>query len=130
METKYAYISSTQNGDIYPDNVWYDFSVELPMELKFNDSCKCAVVEFSVEPSMLLDVNVFCDLVEGSCFESIIAPFIFKAKESPAFINIPQFHNVINPSVKNFRIYMRSGFKNLIPIENIQAVNIVLAFQS
>ena len=129
MAITYVSISSTQNIDIYPQNLWHDFSVELPMELLLKSSCQCAVVEFSVHPHVVIDVNIFCDLIEGSCFEGGIAPFLFKAKESPAFISFPQFHHLIYPSVKNFRIYIRESFTNAIPVQSVQAVNMVLAFK-
>ena len=124
----YLYISSSQNLDIFPNNLWYDFFVELPMELIFKEPRKCALLEFDVYPSMDLNINVFCDLIDNSCFEGQISPFLYKVTEIPAIVHYPQFHKVIYQSVKRFHIYLRTSFTNSIPTQSIQAVNMVLGF--
>ena len=126
---EYIFITSNQNSDLFPDNRWDNFQVELPKELTFNNKIECSLLFFDVYPKVNLKVNIFCDILEENCFENALAPILSTISEIPFQIKYPLFVPLKLRTVKNFKISIKSAFTHLTPTESIQQANLVLAIR-
>ena len=126
---KYVWISSNQNKDKFPDNQWYDFQVELPMELYFPGDCECALLNFDVNPLFQVEVNIFCDILEQNCFGNSLSPYLKTIDQVPYTSQTFTFVKVLNPTVRRFRITIKSSFSNSIPTESIEESTLLLVFR-
>ena len=126
---EYVYVTSTQNLNIYNNNTWYDFRVTLPKELFFSKSCECALFSFDTNPSFQLDVDVFCDVIEETCYKDSLAPFLAKISGVPYSFIQPNFMKVTNKSVRNLHFYIKSSFAHTIPTESVEVTQLILLFR-
>ena len=123
---EYIYLTSSQSRDVYSGNVWYDFNVDLPKELYFPNGCECALVSFDTYPSMDMDCNLFCDILEQSCFENLLLPFLACVKTPPQYFEQLHFKKTICPRIASLRLYIRKAYTNEPPSESIQFTQVVL----
>ena len=123
---EYIFISSLQNSDLFPENTWHDFHVELPKELVFKSKCECALLFFDVNPLFNLEVNIFCDLLEEHCFEDSLAPFLSPVFEVPLRVENPIFVPLRQTTIKRIRISIKKAFTHSTPTESIQQSNLLL----
>ena len=126
---KYVWISSNQNKDKFPDNQWYDFQVELPIELNFKENCECALLNFDVNPLFQLEVNIFCDILEQNCFGTSLAPYLNTIEKVPYKFQHLTFIKVTTPTIRRFRITIKSTFTNSTPSESVEESTLLLVFR-
>lgn len=125
----YVWVSSLQNKDKFPENQWYDFQVELPKELVFKEECECALLSFDINPLIQIEVNVFCDILEQSCFGNSLAPYLNTVDQVPIRFQNLTFVKVLSSSIRKFRVTIKSTFTNSTPTESIQESSLLLAFR-
>ena len=126
---EYLCVSSKQDLDLFPQNVWHDFCIVLPTELYNKDGWECALLSFDINPLTDLEVNVFCDLVKGSCFQKSLLPFLSKVSRVPIYFENLNFVKVISPSVKSFRIYIKTAFSQELPSDGIEEITLILVLR-
>ena len=126
---EYVYVSSLQNINIFPDNTWHSFTVELPKELKFDKKCECALLYFDVYPDVQEEVDIFCDLLEQSCYKTALAPFLATATSIPFQPSYLNFVKVISPSIRRFRITIKSSFTVTTLSQSQTEARMILVFQ-
>ena len=124
-----VYLTSTQSQNIFTENNWFDFRVNLPKELVFKNFCECALLSFDTYPSFQLDVDIFCDALEGSCFRDSLAPFLAKISDVPYSFIQPNFIKVTNTSLRTLHFYIRTSFAHTIPTESVETVQLILLFR-
>ena len=100
-----------QNIDLFPQNTWHDFDVELTKELVFNNKCECALLFFDVNPLFQLELNIFCDILEQTCFENSLASFLSPVTELPYKPTNPLFFPIKTSTIKRLRISIKNSFR-------------------
>ena len=124
---EYLYISSTQCSDIFPQNTWYDFEVELPKEIILKHKSELSLIFFDVSPSVQVDVDIFCDILEENCYQNSLAPFLSTISEVP-YRSVVPFHVPIRlSSIKKLRFSIKTAFNHSVPTEAIEQANLILA---
>ena len=126
---EYICVSSNQDLDKFPQNVWYDFSVVLPKALVNKEGWECALLSVDINPLSDLEMYIFCDLVKGSCFQKSILPFLGKVSRMPTHFENLNFVSVINPTIENFRIYIKRAFSQDIPTDGVEELTVTLVLR-
>ena len=126
---EYIFVTSNQQTDLFPENSWYDFQVQLPKEIVFENKTECALLLFDVNPLFDLNVNIFCDILENNCFENSLSPFLCNITEVPQRALYPIFIPLRVKSIKRLRFTIKSAFTNTIPSESIQQSSLLLLFR-
>ena len=126
---EYIFISSNQQLDLFPENTWYDFQVQLPKEIIFKHKYECALLLFDVNPLFQLTVNVFCDILEDICFEDNLYPLLCNILEVPYRSNKPIFFPLKVNTLNRFRISIKRAFTNSTPTESIEQSSFLLMFR-
>lgn len=118
-------LASNNSRRFHEDNVWYDFTTELPqaVEGKFT----CALLEFSSQSSMVEDLYVFCDLCEPEYVQDSVLPLLRIVSE-PGEVSIPYFKPVSRQVIQRVHITIRN--QNLeVPSNSIGPVRITLGLE-
>lgn len=125
----YIFISSNQQLDLFPQNTWHEFEVELPKEITFKSKFECSLLFFDVNPLIQLNVNIFCDILNNNCFEESLSPFLCNITEVPFRLESPIFIPLKVNSLKRLKITIKSAFSNSIPTESISQSSLLLGFR-
>lgn len=122
----YLHLSSKDSLHFHPNNVWYDFTIELPSTI--SGSFRCGLLEFFSTSSMQEDLYIFSDICEPEFIHDSLLPLLRIVTE-PGEMSIPHFKSVSRKEIQRIRVYIRN--KNLVvPDLNIGIVRMTLALES
>lgn len=122
----YLNLSSSDSLSYYPDNVWFDFTVELPRAIE--GRYDCALLEFFTSAPLVEDLYIFTGICEPEFVHDAVLPLLRIVSE-PGELSTPFFKRVSRQVIQRVHIYIRD--KNMfLPKENLGPVRITLGLEA
>ena len=118
---KYLFISSKDSSRDYPNNKWYDFTLDLPSELILQGEWECGLLEINCLPRIDRELVVYCDIVDQSYFHNGMASVLRCVFQSSEIYHNPYFLNLNRNRISHVRIYIRDLVTGrVLPEHNIE----------
>lgn len=111
MNEYYLFISSEDSKDLYPNNNWFDFTVELPQDLNVLGKWEVAILDIFLSGPVRSSMNLCSDLCVESYSQGSFSPVLRNIPQSSkGYISYPIgfYFELIRNNIKRFRIYMQS----------------------
>ena len=102
---KYLFLSSKDSLRDYPNNKWYDFTVDLPSELILEGDWECALMDGI--PRVDRELVVFCDIAEQSYFSNGTASVLRCVFQSTNIFVNPYYIPINRNRTGHVRIHIR-----------------------
>ena len=102
--TSYIHLSSTDNVDIFPNNVGNDFTCMLPNSLN-NTTDDYEMALCYIQGQLPVAYNVFCDVIEQNVIKGQTLPVLRHVLSKRDFPDL-QFIKVAVPRVNRIQIFL------------------------
>ena len=102
--TNYIHLSSTDNVDIFPNNVGNDFTCILPNSLN-NTTDDYEMALCYIQGPLPAAYNVFCDVIEQNVIKGQTLPILRHVLSKRDFLDL-QFIKVTVPRVNRIQIFL------------------------
>ena len=119
----YLFLSSSDCGDIYPDNNPLDFTIDLFPILELKGEWECGLLEIDYKPSNI-DLFLYCDLCESSFVHGNYLPLLRFVKKVSIYER-PMFFPISREVVSRLRLYIRDA-EGKVPSFNIKELKCTL----
>ena len=123
--TNYIHLSSTDNVDIFPDNVGSDFTCLLPNAIE-NLVDDYVMALCYIQGPLPSAYNVFCDVIEQNVIKGQTLPVLRHVLSKRDFLDL-QFIKVAVPRVSRIRIFLTD--LNLKPLKLSGAVRCTICLR-
>ena len=114
---KYLFLSSKDSLRDYPNNKWYDFTVDLPCELILEGDWECALLDINCIPRVDRELVVYCDIVEQSYFNNGTASLLRCVFQSTNTFLHPYYIKINRNRISHARICIRDLVTGRVPSE-------------
>ena len=114
---KYLFISSNDSAEDYPNNKWYDFTIDLPGEWILEGDWECALLEINCLPRIDRELVIYCNIVEQSYFQNGMASLLRCVFQSTDIFNNPYFISLNRNRISHVRMSIRDLVTGRVPSE-------------
>ena len=125
----YQFLSSRDSLDTYPNNVWYDFTIDLPGTLEVDATWECALLDINCIPQIQNQLIVYADIVKQSFIRDTTASVLRVVHFSDSDVTLPYYIPVNRGGITQVRISIRDLETGQVPTESVSLLTCTLGYR-
>ena len=119
----YQFLSSRDSLDSYPNNVWYDFTIDLP------GTWECALLDINCVPQIQSQFIVYADIVKQSFIRDTTASVLRVVHFLDSDFTLLYYIPVNRGGITQLRISIRDLETGQVPTESVSLLTCTLGYR-
>ena len=125
----FQFLSSRDSLDTHPNNIWYDFSIDLPGPLEVDESWECALLDINCVPQIQSPFIVYVDIVKQSFIRDTTASVLRVVHFSDSDFAFPYYLPVNRGEITQLRMSIRDLETGQVPTESVSVLTCTLGYR-